>query len=92
MTSELSDLGLALFDTDGTTELFTSFSGGLGESESLTGLFLDAGTYFARITGADDNIQMYQLDVSGTAIIPEPASLMLIAAGCTLIASRRRRA
>lgn len=60
-----SDLSLAIFDSDQTTLLTTINNGGLGQSDTLTDLsLLNAGQYYARITGAADTIQLYQLDLS----------------------------
>jgi hypothetical protein len=65
LTSQLSDLTLALFDTDGSTQLDLQNVNGLGGTESILGFSLStAGTYYTRITGANNNIQLYQLDVS----------------------------
>jgi hypothetical protein len=65
VTSQLSDLTLTLFDTDGSTQLDLQNVNGLGGTESILGFSLStAGTYYARITGAHNNIQLYQLDVS----------------------------
>ena len=63
----LSDLTLALFDADGTTLLQSSNVTGLGGTESISGFTLNtAGTYYARVTGAANEIQLYQLDVTAT--------------------------
>jgi len=60
-----SDLALTIFDTDGSTPLVTIDNTGQGVSESLLDFnLLDPGEYFARVTGADDAIQLYQLDLS----------------------------
>ena len=62
-SAKQSDLSLAIFDTDGTTVLETSNAGGKGDTETITRT-LGAGTYFTRITGADNAPQMYELDLS----------------------------
>ncbi|MCH2181012.1 MAG: matrixin family metalloprotease [Mariniblastus sp.] len=98
-TRARSNLDLALFDTDGTTLLGSSNVTGLGGNEQLTGLQLDdAGTYFVRVRGADNDdsididTQFYGLTVSVAAIaIPEPATFGLLSLGGLALISRRRR-
>ncbi|NOY41543.1 MAG: matrixin family metalloprotease [Planctomycetes bacterium] len=64
-TSALSDLALAVFDTDGISLLGTADLVGVGLAESLTALSLPgAGEYYVRVAGADAAIQFYQLDLS----------------------------
>jgi len=64
-----SNLALSIFDTDGITLLATIDNTGQGASETLENLnLLAAGEYFARVTGADDTIQLYQLDLSATPL------------------------
>jgi len=81
-----SDLALALFDTDGTTLLASSDVTGLGGNESLSVVLANAGTYFIRITGADNpdalalDAQFYGLTLSLTAV-PEPTTWALIVGG-----------
>lgn len=68
-SSALSDLALALFDTNGSSLLASSSAGGLGDSESILGFTLtDPGTYFVRVTGDQDFAQFYQLDLLATAL------------------------
>lgn len=74
--SNQSDLTFEVLS--GNTVLVTSNSAGLGGTESLTDIDLEAGEYFVRITGAQDSIQLYQLDVSVTANVA--ASTVSIAA------------
>ena len=68
---------------------------GLGGTESLTNIQLDAGTYFLRITGennADANLldtQFYGLTASFTAV-PEPSSALIVAM-FGFVGLRRRR-
>lgn len=61
----ISDLTLTLFDTNGSSVITTSNSGGLGVTESIVET-LSAGTYFARVTGTANDIQLYGLDVSAS--------------------------
>lgn len=73
-SAKQSDLTLTLFDTDGTTVLQTSNAGGKGVTETITRT-LGAGTYFTRITGADNAVQMYELDLSAATTDPPPTVL-----------------
>ncbi len=67
VTSELSDLSLTLLDTDGTSVLDTQNVNGLGVAETITNFSLAAaGTYYTRINGSADQIQLYRLDISTT--------------------------
>ncbi len=85
-----NDLTLTLFDTDGTTILAQSNTGGFGDAESLTQSLL-SGTYFARVTGSNDGAQFFQLSGSFSAV-PEPTTTGLFALLATgMLASRRKR-
>lgn len=69
--STLSDLGLELIGSDGTTVLSSSFSGGFGQSELITGFTLPAaGDYFLRVTGSAAATQAYSLSVSTSTVVP----------------------
>jgi hypothetical protein len=69
--SAQSDLSFQILDTDGTTVLTTASANGIGASESLAAFDLNvAGTYYVRISGADNAVQMYQLDVSVSVDAP----------------------
>ena len=60
-----NNLALQLRDQDGTTVLANANSAPAGGVESITNAALsDAGTYFVRITGSTDTVQMYQLDMT----------------------------
>lgn len=64
-SSAQSNLRLRIYDTDGTTLLATVDQSGLGGIEDLDGLILDdAGTYFARVTGAQNAAQLYELELT----------------------------
>jgi hypothetical protein len=66
-----SDLSLALFDAVSGVQLgATANANGLGVGESIV-RELNAGAYVARITGAQDEIQLYQIALGGMAIAPE---------------------
>lgn len=66
-----SNLALALFASDGVTQLGYSDAGGLGSSESiLSGL--DPGTYYVRVSGADNRAQMYHLEINSSTAPPPP--------------------
>ncbi len=86
--SQLSDLDLALVDSNGTTILMQSNTTGLGVQESIN-MDLDAGTYFIRVTGRDNDAQFYQLSV--TSSIPEPGTMLLLGATFLVGAVRLRR-
>ena len=62
-----SNLALSLFTANGTTLLGSSDAAGPGGNESISQQ-LAAGTYFARVTGAQDKIQLYELAINATAI------------------------
>ena len=62
--SSQSDLTLEILDTNGTTVLATANATGLGAAESISNLILPTGTYFARVTGAANAAQMYELGVT----------------------------
>lgn len=93
---ERSNLALALFDSTGTTLLGFADNTGLGGSEFISAS-LNAGTYLARITGADNpdtlaiDTQFYGLTIS-TEAVPEPATMTLLGLAAVAIARRRRKA
>jgi hypothetical protein len=65
-----SDLALSILSTSGTVTLAAADANPAGGVESIGGLLLpSAGTYFARITGADDTIQLYELSLTATPIL-----------------------
>ena len=67
VTSEFSDLNLALFDSDQSTLLTSDNSGGLGQADMINGWSLSQpGEYYVRVQGAANNIQMYEVSVSVT--------------------------
>ena len=66
-----NNLALAVFDTNGTSILATANANPAGVVESLADVMLPgAGTYYARIDGADDTIQLYELSLSVAALLP----------------------
>lgn len=96
-TQERSDLALEILDANGAV-LASADAFGLGGSESLTDINLDAGTYFLRITGennADANLldtQFYGLSASFTVnAVPEPSSALIVALFGFVGLRRRRR-
>jgi hypothetical protein len=65
-----NNLALTIFGTDGTSVLATSDANPAGGMESIANLLLPAaGTYFERITGANNTIQLYELSLSPTSIL-----------------------
>ncbi len=61
-TAALNDLILEILAADGSVLSYHN-SYGLGYAESVLGLSLGPGDYFARVSGTNDNIQMYQLSL-----------------------------
>jgi hypothetical protein len=91
-TAALSNLNLELVAGDGTTVLATAAATGAGLAEIIAGFdLLAGGSFFARITGLGDNVQMYRLDVAAAAV-PEPSVLALAGFAFAGLALRRRRA
>ncbi len=65
-----NNLALSILSTNGTTVLSMASANPAGGVESIPNLLLPAGgTYFARITGADDTIQLYELSLTATPIL-----------------------
>jgi autotransporter-associated beta strand protein len=62
-TKELNNLALALLGTNGVTVLSTTNANGVGLAESLS-YQLDPGTYYARVRGTLNDIQLYGLTVT----------------------------
>lgn len=85
----LSDLDLQIRSSDGTL-LSQSAMSGFNVTEEIT-LTLDAGTYFAQVTGRDNDAQFYSLTVSGFSAVPEPASWTILAGLGVLCTLTRRR-
>jgi hypothetical protein len=68
--SARNNLAITIFGSNGTSVLATADANPAGGAESIANLVLPtAGTYYARITGADDTIQLYQLSLSPTSIL-----------------------
>jgi serralysin len=66
-TRMLSDLSLALFDSSGTLQIgSTANANGAGGEETIV-TALESGTYYARVTGAQNDVQLYQIGVSAVA-------------------------
>ena len=68
-TLSLSNLSLALIDTNGTSVLSLADSNPAGAGEVVLQQLLP-GTYYARIKGANNNIQLYGLNLSATVPLP----------------------
>ena len=63
-TKALSDLSLAILDSNG-NELAQAHNFGSGFSESINNLVLTSiDDYYIRVSGANDNVQLYELGVS----------------------------
>jgi hypothetical protein len=63
-TQEFTDLTLQLLDFDGSTliEMANNNGAGLGESIQYA---LESGTYYAQVSGIDNDVQLYGLSLSG---------------------------
>jgi serralysin len=60
-----SDLTLAILASNGSTMLAVANATGAGQVETIIGLnLLTGGTYYARITGADNDVQPYELSLT----------------------------
>jgi serralysin len=69
--SAQSDLTLAIFGSNGTTQLAVSNAVGAGVVDALNNVSLAAaGTYYARVTGVAAAAQLYQLQLSVAAPLP----------------------
>ena len=66
-TRELGDLALVLLDSSGLTSLQSSNVSGAGGSESIQ-FQLNPGTYYTRVGGTSDDVQLYQLSVAASVI------------------------
>ena len=65
-----SDLELGILDPAGRGFLASANDAGLGETETIDELSLTtAGTYFVRVRGTEDTIQMYELRLTGATLI-----------------------
>ncbi|CAN5631500.1 hypothetical protein BH09PLA1_BH09PLA1_33670 [soil metagenome] len=74
-----ANLQVALFASDGTTQLAIANATGTGFSETINGLNLPAGTYFIRVNdqaGSLNNVQSYTLT---TTVAPAQASAVIVA-------------
>ena len=64
-----NDLALTLFDVNGTSVLANADANLAGVAESVFAVVLSAaGTYYARVAGSDDTIQLYELTLSIAAL------------------------
>jgi hypothetical protein len=67
-----SNLALALLADDGTTLLRFANDAAAGSAEAISELAVPAaGTYLMRVTGSSTHVQLYQLQLSATALPPE---------------------
>ncbi|MFO0789497.1 MAG: matrixin family metalloprotease [Pirellulales bacterium] len=64
-----NNLSLTLYGSDGTTIIGFSNDPTAGVAENISGISLPAaGTYYARVLGLDDTVQLYELAVSATSV------------------------
>ncbi|MBZ0114890.1 MAG: matrixin family metalloprotease [Thermoanaerobaculia bacterium] len=67
-----SNLGFDVIGTNGVTVLTTVNAGGLGVPETLTDFALGGpGTYFLRVFGSTNTVQLYQLELVGGSIFAD---------------------
>lgn len=86
-----NNLMLEILASDGSI-LASMDSGLVGDSETIAGLFLTAGTYYARVTGLNDQAQMYSLNLSiDAAAVPEPSTFVFLSLGALAAGFRYRR-
>jgi serralysin len=65
-------LTVSIFAADGTTLLGSAAASAAGQGASILDLELSSpGTYFARITGAEDRVQLYELALSAVSLVVE---------------------
>lgn len=65
-------LTVSIFAADGTTLLGSAAAPAAGQGASVVGLDLSSpGTYFTRITGAEDRVQLYELALSAASLFGE---------------------
>ncbi|MDA8692775.1 lamin tail domain-containing protein, partial [Saprospiraceae bacterium] len=63
-----SNIGIELIDTDGSTILATSNAQAAGFEENICNSSLSAGTFFVRVFGDANSVQMYDIEIEqGTA-------------------------
>ena len=58
------DLALSVIDSNGQSVLASSDQSGLGGTETVSSIPLEPGTYFTQITGVQDTIQLYSLELT----------------------------
>lgn len=86
----LNPLSLSLLDSSVTLSTGTPIP--VGNGEAISNFQLDPGNdYYIQVAGSVDNVQLYQIDLALTAVsIPEPANLILLFLGSSMLFSRRK--
>lgn len=83
-TASFSDLTLQVIDSDGSTVLASIDATGLGSAEVVNDLTLgDAGDYFIRVGGKQNQVQMYSLSI-GVTFTAVPQEITVLEDGASL--------
>ena len=79
-----SDLSIEILDLDGSSILITANDTAIGQSESINSLLLPAaGTYFAKVTGAQNKAQLYRLRLESAPVNENAAVTITQSDGAT---------
>lgn len=82
-----SNLALAVLDQDGATVLESANGAPIGIAENISDLALPAeGTYYLRVTGGQNEAQMYQLELSTSTVVLTPGVTIVESDGFTEVA------
>ena len=75
-TSTLNVLDVQLIGTNGSTVLANGATSPAGPFKTLSFLVPSAGTYYVKVTGTVDNVQMYRLNFGLTSVTPAGVSIV----------------
>jgi hypothetical protein len=83
--TNIHDLTLELISSDGVTVITTANDNGVGGAELASGVAIDPGTYYARVSGdATNSVQLY--DIGFTLLTPAPIIIEPVGTIPTLVA------